>query len=158
MCILWLNRQPKFSIYRGTVKVIQISMVGMSFMKWHHVLDHLPPMKRIMNLTWTQTHMKENSSKKHVFPKKRFKNRSTSPQNIEVDSGSESDFTPELEQEEPEQEEVTAADDMSMLERLHKGGLPHVDAFIDDDDDEHITDSDDDDAFNDHGAYIDDSE
>ena len=44
-------------------------MVGMSFMKCRHVLDHLPPMKRIMNLTLTQTHMKENSSKKHVFPK-----------------------------------------------------------------------------------------
>ena len=44
-----------------------------------------------------------------------------------------------------------------MLERLRKGGLPHVDAFIDDDD-EHVTDSDDDDAFNDHEAYIDDSE
>ena len=28
-----------------------------------------PPMKRIMNLTLTQTHMKESSSKKHVFPK-----------------------------------------------------------------------------------------
>ncbi len=104
------------------------------------VLDHLPPM------------MKENSSKKHVFPKKHFKNRSTPPQNIEVDNDSESDFTPE-----PKQEEVTAADDLSMLERLHKGGLPHVDAFIDDDD-EHVTDSDDDDAFNDPGAYINDSE
>jgi len=44
-----------------------------------------------------------------------------------------------------------------MLERLCKGGLPHVDAFIDDDD-EHVTDSDDDDAFNDPGAYINDSE
>ena len=44
-----------------------------------------------------------------------------------------------------------------MLERLRKGGLPHVDAFIDDDD-EHVTDSDDDDAFIDPGAYIDDSE
>ena len=83
--------------------------------------------------------------------KKHFKNRSTPPQNIEVDNDSESDFTPE-----PEQEEVTAADDLSMLERLRKGGLPHVDAFIDDDDDEHvITDSDDDDAFIDLGAYID---
>ena len=30
-------------------KVIQISVVGMSFMKCRHVLDHLPPMKRIMN-------------------------------------------------------------------------------------------------------------
>ena len=41
-----------------------------SFMKCRHVLDHLPPMKRIMNLTLTKTHMtKENSSKKHVFPK-----------------------------------------------------------------------------------------
>ena len=72
--------------------------------------------------------------------KKRFKNRYTSPQNIEVDSDSESDITPEEEQEEPEQEEVTAADDLSLLDRLHNGGLPHVlpdsdddDAFIDDD-------------------------
>ena len=90
--------------------------------------------------------------------KKRFKNRSTSPQNIEVDSDSESDFTPEPEQEEPEQEEVTAADDLSMLDRLRKGGLPHVDAFIDDDDEHVITDSDDDDAFIDPGAYIDDED
>ena len=44
-------------------------------------------------------------------PKKHFKNHSTPPQNIEVDNDSESDFTPE-----PEQEEVTAADDLSMLE------------------------------------------
>ena len=86
--------------------------------------------------------------------KKCFKNRSSPPQNIEVDNDSESDFTPE-----PENEEVTAADDLSMLERLRKGGLPQVDAFIDDDDDdEHVSDSDDDDAFNDHEAYIDDSE
>ena len=80
---------------------------------------------------------KENSSKKQVFPKKRFKNRSTPPQNIEVDNDSESDFTPEL-----EQEEVTAADDLSMLEWLRKGGLPHDDAFINDDDEHAITDSD----------------
>jgi len=86
--------------------------------------------------------------------KKRFKNRSTSPQNIEVDSGSESE--PKLEQEEPEQEEVTAVDDLSMLDRLHKGGLPHVDAA---EPDEHvIQDSDDDDAFIDPGAYIDDQD
>ena len=39
--------------------------------------------------------------------KKCFKNRSTPPQNIEVDNDSESDFTLEPEQEEPEQEEVT---------------------------------------------------
>ena len=89
--------------------------------------------------------------------KKCFKNRYTPPQNIEVDNDSDSDFTPEPEQEEPEQEEVTAADDLSMLEQLRKGGLPHLDAFIDDDDDEHVTNNDDD-AFNDPGAYIDDSE
>ena len=154
MSILWLNRPPKFSIYRGPVKVIQISMVGMSFMKCRHVLDHLPPMKRIMNLTLTQTHMKENSSKKHVFPKKRFKNRSTSPHNIEVDSDSEPDFTPEPEQEEPELEEVNVADDLSMLERLRRGGLPHDDVFINDDDEHVITDSDDDDTFIDPGAFI----
>jgi hypothetical protein len=46
-----------------------------------------------------------------------------------------------------------------MLDRLRKGGLSHVDAFIDDDDDEHVsTDSDDDDAFIDPGAYIDDED
>ena len=89
--------------------------------------------------------MKEKSSKKHVFLKKCFKNRSTSPQNIEVDSDSESEHEPE--QEEPEQEEVTAADDLSMLDRLRKGGLPHVDAFIDDDDEHVIIDSDDDDCI-----------
>ena len=49
---------------------------------------------------------------------------------IEADNDSESDFTPKPEQEEPE-EEVTAVDDLSMLERLRKGGLPHDDAFID---------------------------
>ena len=127
-------------------------MVGMSFMKCHHVLDHLPPMKMIMNLALTQTHMKENSSKKHVFPKKSFKKRSTPSQNIEVDNDSESN--PETEQEDPEEEEVTAADDMSMLEWLRKGGLPHDDAFINDDDEHVITDSDDDDAFIDPGAFI----
>ena len=98
--------------------------------------------------------MKENSSKKHVFPKKRFKSRSTSPQNIEVDSDSEPDFTPQPEQEEPELEEVTAADDLSILDRLRKGVLPHDDAFINDDDEHVITDSDDDAAFIDPGAFI----
>ena len=83
--------------------------------------------------------------------KKRFKNRYTSPQNIEVDSDSESDITPEEEQEEPEQEEVTAADDLSLLDRLRQGGLPHVDAtepyepvidYSDDDDYAFIDDTD----------------
>ena len=78
--------------------------------------------------------------------KKRFKNRYTLPQNIEVDSDSESDFTPEQ-----EQEEVTAADDLSMLDRLHKGGLPHVDAT---EPDEHVIDDSDDDDY----AFIDDSD
>ena len=42
----------------------------------------------------------------------------------------------------------------TMLDRLHKGGLPHVDAT---EPDEHvIRDSDDDDAFIDPGAYIND--
>ena len=72
-----------------------------------------------------------------------FQDRSTSPQNIEIDSDSEPDFTPRPEQEELELEEVTAADDLSMLERLRKGGLPHDDAFINDDDDHVIPDSDD---------------
>lgn len=83
--------------------------------------------------------------------KKHFKNRYTSPQNIEVDSDSESDITPEEEQEEPEQEEVTAADDLSMLDRLRQGGLAHVDAtepyepvidYSDDDDYAFIDDTD----------------
>ena len=88
--------------------------------------------------------------------KKRFENRSTSPHNSEVDSDREPDFTPEPEQEEPELEEVTAADDLSMLNRLRRGGLPHDDdAFINDDDDEHvIIDSDHDDTFIDPGAFI----
>ena len=102
-----------------------------------------------MNLTYEGEFFQETR-----LSKKRFKNRYTSPQNIEVDSDSESDITPEEEQEEPEQEEVTAADDLSMLDRLRKGGLPHVDAFIADDDEHVITDSDDDDAFIDLGAFI----
>ena len=72
---------------------------------------------------------------------------------MEVDSDSESDNTPEL-----EQEEVTAADDLSILDRLRTGGFPHVDAFIDDDDEHVITGSDDDDAFINTGAYIDDED
>ena len=40
-----------------------------------------------------------------------------------------------------------------MLERLRKGGLPHDDAFINDDDEHVIADSDDDDY-----AFIDDSD
>ena len=82
--------------------------------------------------------------------KKSFKNRSTSPQNMEVDSDSVSNFTPEPEQEDPKQEEVIAADDLSMLDRLQKG-LPHVHAtkpyepvidYCDDDDYAFIDDSD----------------
>ena len=96
--------------------------------------------------------MKVNSSKSHVFPKTRFKKRSTSHQNIEVENDSEPDFTPEPEQEEPEQEEVTAADDWSMLDRFLKGGLPHVDAA---EPDEHFIDgSNDDDAFINPRAFI----
>ena len=86
--------------------------------------------------------------------KKRFKNRSTSPQNIEVDSDSEPDFTPQPKQEEPELEEVTVANDLSILDRLRRGRLPHDDAFINDDDEHVITDSDDDDAFIDPRAFI----
>ena len=82
--------------------------------------------------------------------KKRFKNRYTSPQNIEVDSDSESHITPEEEQEEPEQEEVTAADDLSMLDRLRQGDLAHVDA---NEPYEPIIDYSDDDDY----AYIDDT-
>ena len=98
--------------------------------------------------------MKENSSKKHVFPKKRYKNRSTSPQNTQVDSDSEPDFTPQPE-EEPELEVVTVADDLSILDRLRRGGLPRDDdAFINDDDEHVITSIDDDDAFIDPEAFI----
>ena len=63
---------------------------------------------------------------------------------------------PEPEQEESELEKVTAADDLSMLEWLRKGGLPHDDAFINDDDEHVITDSDDDDdAFiNDDDEHV----
>ena len=59
--------------------------------------------------------------------------------------------TPEEEQEEPEQEEVTAADDLSLLDRLRQGGLAHVDAtepyepvidYSDDDDYAFIDDTD----------------
>ena len=58
-------------------------------------------------------------------------------------------------QEESEQEEVTTVDDLSMLEWLRKGGLPHDDAFINDDDEHVITDSDDDDAFiNDDDEHV----
>ena len=85
--------------------------------------------------------------------KKRFKKRSTPPQNIEVVNDNESE--PELEQEHPEEEEVIVADDLSMLERLRKGGLPNDDAFINDDDEHVITDSDDDDAFiNDDDEHV----
>ena len=42
-----------------------------------------------------------------------------------------------------------------MLERLRKGGLPHDDAFINDDDDENvITDSDDDAFINDDDEHV----
>ena len=86
--------------------------------------------------------------------KKHFKKCSTPPQNIEVDNDSEFDFTPEPEEEEPE-EEVTSAGDLSLLERLRKGDLPHDDAFINDDDEHVITDSDDDDAFiNDDDEHV----
>ena len=96
-------------------------------MKCRHVLDYLPQRKRIMNLTLTQTHIKENSSKRHVFPKSVSRTAILHPKTLK-DSDRESDINPEEEQEEPEQEEVTAADDLSMLDRLRQGGLPHVDA------------------------------
>ena len=41
-----------------------------------------------------------------------------------------------------------------MLDRLCRGGLPHDDAFINDDDEHVIIDSDDDDAFIDPEAFI----
>src|SRR3990170_3268120 len=127
-------------------------MVGMSFMKCRHVLDHLPP-----NEEDYEPHINPDTYEGEFFQetrlsKKRFKKCSTSHQNIEVDSDSEPDFTPELEQEEPEQEEVTTANDLSMLDQLRKGDLPHIDAA---EPDEHfIHDNDDDDAFIDPGAFI----
>lgn len=45
-----------------------------------------------------------------------------------------------------------------MFDRLRKGGLPHVDAFIDDDNEHVITDSDDDDACINPMAFIDDED
>ena len=88
----------------------------MSFMKCRHVLDYLPPKEEDY-----EPHINPDTYEGEFFQetrlsKKRFKNRYTSPQNIEVDNDSESDITPEEEQEEPEQEEVTAADDLSMLD------------------------------------------
>ena len=112
-------------------------------MKCHHVLD--PP-----NEEDYEPHINPDTYEGEFFEEtrlSRFKSRSTSPQDIEVDSDSEPDFTPKPEQEEPELEEVIAADDLSMLDRLHKGGLPHDDAFINDDDEHAIIDSDDDDSF-----------
>ena len=123
----------------------------MSFMKCRHVLDYLPPKEEDY-----EPHINPDTYEGEFFQetrlsKKRFKNRYTSPQNIEVDSDSESDITPEEEQEEPEQEEVTVADDLSLLDRLRQGGLPHVDAtepyepvidYSDDDDYAFIDDTD----------------
>ena len=63
-------------------------------------------------------------------------------------------LTPEPEHEELEEEEVTASDDLSLLDRFHNGGLPHV-LRDSDDDDAFIDDSDDHDAFIDPEAYID---
>ena len=127
-------------------------------LKGWDVVYEVPPRARL-------SPPKEEDNEPHINPdtyegeffqetrlsKKRFKNRYTSPQNIEVDSDSESDITPEEEQEEPEQEEVTAADDLSLLDRLRQGGLPHVDAtepyepvidYSDDDDYAFIDDTD----------------
>ena len=63
-------------------------------MKCRHVLDHLPP-----NEDDYAPHINPNTYEGEFFQetrlsKKRFKNRSTSPQNIEVDSDTEPDFTP----------------------------------------------------------------
>jgi len=126
----------------------------------YEVLPHFRPPP--LNEEDYEPHINQDTYEGEFFQetrisKKRFKNRSTSPRNIEVDSDNESDLTPEPEQEEPEQEEVTDADDLSMLNRLHEGGLPHV---VPDSDDDHafIDDSDDDDAFIDPGEYIDDQD
>ena len=120
-------------------------------MKCSHVLDHLPPNKKDY-----EPHINPDTYEGEFFQetrlsKKCFKNRYTSPQNIEVDSDSESGIIREEEQEEPKQEEVTAADDLSMLDRLRQCGLPHVDAA---EPYEHVIDDSDDDDY----AFIDDSD
>ena len=77
---------------------------------------------------------------------------------MEEDNDSEPDIDDEEEpgQEEPEKEEVTAMDDLSMLDRLQKG-LPNVDAA---EPDEHViyddTRDSDDDASIDPGEEADD--
>jgi hypothetical protein len=71
--------------------------------------------------TLTQRHEGEFFQETRVI-KKRFRNRSTQPQNMEEDNESE---PANDDVEEPEEEEVTAPDDLSMLDRLHKG-LPNV--------------------------------
>ena len=99
-----------------------------------------------------EPHINPDTYEGEFFQETRLSKKcSTSPQNIEVDSDSESDFTPELEQDEPKQEEVTSANDLSMLDRLHKGDIPHVDAA---EPDEHFIHKSDDDAFIDPGAFV----
>ena len=58
--------------------------------------------------------------------KKRCRNCSTHPQNMEEDNESDDEEEPDTDDvEELEEEEVTTLDDLSMLDRLHKG-LPNV--------------------------------
>ena len=50
--------------------------------------------------------------------------------------------------------QVTDADDLSMLDRLSRGGLPHDNALINDDDEHVITNSDDDAFINDEDEHV----
>ena len=73
---------------------------------------------------------------------------------MELDTDNESDFTPQPEPAEPELEEVSAGDELSILDRLHNG-LPQVHVV---EPDEHVIhddthDSDDDYAFIDPDYY-----
>ena len=83
----------------------------------------------------------------------RLGNRSTLTLNTEVDNDNE----PDDDEEEVEVQEVTNADELSMLDRLQKG-LPHVDAPEPEEDVIHddTRDSDDDDASIDPGEETDD--
>ena len=96
MSILWLNKQPKFSIYRGPVKVIQISMVEMSVRVPPRVRPPPPNEEDYEPHINLDTYEGEFFQETHLS-KKCFKKWSTSHQNIEVDSDSEPDFSPEPE-------------------------------------------------------------
>src|ERR1041385_1000394 len=99
----------------------------MSFMMYRHILDHLSPMKMIMSLTLTRRHMKENSSKKPRASKNvseiALHNPRTWNKTMRVNPipMMRKKPIPMILQEPPEEEEVSAPDDLSMLDRLQKG-------------------------------------